>query len=148
MKHPAQRWWLDPLLWLALLAACVYWMLLYVVMRPGIDPGWPLDAPRAFIYPALVYPVLEEIVFRGFIQDFLQRRMQHRRLGVLSHANIITSLVFTALHFLSHPPLWAVAVFVPSLVFGYFKDRTGALGAPIMLHVFYNSGYFLLFTRP
>ena len=37
------------------------------------------------------------------------------------------------------------AVLLPSLVFGFFKDRSGALWAPMALHVFYNSGYFWLF---
>ena len=63
------------------------------------------------------------------------------------HANLLTSLLFTALHFINHAPLWAAAVFFPSLVFGFFKDRTGKLAAPIILHVFYNSGYFWLFGQ-
>ena len=33
------------------------------------------------------------------------------------------------------------------LLFGLFKDRSGTLGAPIVLHVFYNSGYFWLFGQ-
>ena len=60
---------------------------------------------------------------------------------------VLTSLLFTALHFINHAPLWAAAVFFPSLVFGFFKDRTGKLAAPIILHVFYNSGYFWLFGQ-
>jgi membrane protease YdiL (CAAX protease family) len=39
-------------------------------------------------------------------------------------------------------------VFFPSLVFGLFKDRTQRLLAPILLHVFYNAGYFWLFAAP
>jgi len=39
-------------------------------------------------------------------------------------------------------------VFFPSLVFGYFKDRTGRLTAPILLHIFYNAGFLWLFTTP
>ena len=39
-------------------------------------------------------------------------------------------------------------VFLPSLVFGFFKDRTGRLTAPILLHSFYNAGFLLLFTVP
>ena len=33
----------------------------------------------------------------------------------------------------------------PALIF--FKDSTGRLAAPILLHVFYNSGYFWLFGQ-
>ncbi len=48
---------------------------------------------------------------------------------------------------MSHGPLWAALVFFPSLVFGFFKDRTKHLVAPVILHVFYNAGYFWLFVR-
>ncbi len=35
---------------------------------------------------------------------------------------------------------------LPSLVFGYFKDKYHSLTAPILLHVFYNAGFFWLFA--
>ena len=69
----------------------------------------------------------------------------YSRLGVLSVANIVTSLLFTALHFIDHPPLWALLVLFPSLVFGYSKDRYVSLGAPVLLHVVYNSAYYMTF---
>jgi membrane protease YdiL (CAAX protease family) len=37
---------------------------------------------------------------------------------------------------------------LPSRVFGFFRDRTGRLVAPIVLHIFYNAGFLLLFTTP
>jgi membrane protease YdiL (CAAX protease family) len=89
---------------------------------------------------------VEELVFRGLIQDMAHRHFKPWRLGPLSHANILTSVLFTALHFINHPPVWAAAVLIPSLLFGFFKDRTGALAAPILLHTFYNSGYFWIFS--
>ncbi len=101
----------------------------------------------AFLYPALIYPVVEELVFRGVIQEWIQQKLPGLAIGVISIANLTTSVLFTALHFINHPPLWAASVFIPSLIFGYFKDRTGGLGAPIALHMFYNSGYVLLFTH-
>ncbi len=94
----------------------------------------------------LVYPVLEEIVFRGGLQPWLRR---HPRAAANWHgvsvANIATSVVFAATHLLRHPPGWATAMFLPSLVFGYFRDRHDSLKGPIALHVFYNMGYFWLF---
>lgn len=97
---------------------------------------------------ALLYPVLEEIVFRGLIQEQLHAVLSARTFGALSVANLLTSLLFTGLHFLSHPPLWAALVFFPSLIFGYFKDRHRSLQAPILLHVFYNTGFLWLFSAP
>lgn len=147
MNPPHRAFWRDPVFLAALGVALLYWGLLYVISTPATDLAWPLREPMHFIYPALLYPIIEEIIFRGFIQDLLQTRLRPWRLGPLTHANLITSLVFTALHFVNHPPLWAAAVFLPSLLFGLTKERSGGLAAPIVLHVFYNSGYFWLFTQ-
>ena len=138
--------WQDPLFYGALAAALLVWLGMYLLFEPAIDPGWPLHDPWRFLYPALLYPVVEELVFRGLLQDLAHRHLKPWRLGPLSHANILVSLLFTALHFINHTPLWAAAVLVPSLVFGLFKDRSGGLTAPIVLHVFYNSGYLWLFA--
>lgn len=137
--------WRDALFHAALAAALLYWLVLYQVFPQPWDPGWPLREPARFVYPALLYPVVEELIFRGLVQDLAQHHLKTWALGPLTHANIVTSLLFTALHFFNHPPLWAAAVFIPSLLFGFFKDRSATLAAPIVLHVFYNSGYFWLF---
>ena len=130
----------------ALLAALLYWGLLYAFTTPVIHWGWPLRAPWLFLWPALFYPILEEILFRGLVQDLAHRHLRPWHLGPISHANLLTSLLFTALHFIHQPPLWAAAVIFPSLVFGYFKDKYQGLTAPILLHVFYNAGFFWMFA--
>jgi len=147
MNPPHRDFWRDPVFLAATGAALVYWGVLFVVSKPETDLAWPLREPLRFLYPALLYPIIEEIVFRGFIQEFIQARLRPWRLGPLTHANLLTSLLFTALHFINHPPLWAAAVFLPSLLFGLSKERSGGLAAPILLHVFFNSGYFWLFTQ-
>jgi membrane protease YdiL (CAAX protease family) len=109
--------WRDPLFYLALLAGPVSWLTLLFILQPAIQWGWPLHD-----------------------------RISSRSFGPLSVANLLTSVLFTALHFIYHAPAWAALVFLPSLVFGFFKDRTGGLTAPILLHVFYNAGFLWLFT--
>jgi membrane protease YdiL (CAAX protease family) len=140
--------WQDPLFLVALLAGLLVWLALYIMQQPVVQWGWPLLAPWQFLVAVLVYPVLEEIAFRGLIQELVRDFISGRFLGPLSIANLLTSLLFTGLHFITHPPLWAALVFFPSLVFGLFKDRTHRLLAPILLHVFYNAGYFWLFAAP
>jgi membrane protease YdiL (CAAX protease family) len=135
----------DRLLWLALAAGPACWIPWFYWVRPPFRPDWPASEPLFFVSVCLIYPVLEEIVFRGFVQEWLAARLRHRAWRGLSAANIITSLVFAALHFIYHPPLYAVLVFLPSLIFGYFKERHGGLTAPILLHIWYNAGYFWLF---
>ena len=138
----------DPLFLLALLAGPAAWFVLYLVLQPEPQWDWPLAAPLAFLMPALVYPVLEEIVFRGLVQELVHEYLSPRSYGPLSVANLLTSLLFTGMHFIYHAPLWAALVLLPSLVFGFFKDRTGRLIAPIVLHCFYNAGFLLIFTSP
>jgi membrane protease YdiL (CAAX protease family) len=130
------------------MAGPLCWLVLYLLLRPTPRWAWPLDAPAEYLLPVLVYPVLEEIVFRGLLQELAREFISGRAFGSLSLANLFTSLVFTGFHFLNHAPLWAALVFFPSLVFGFFKDRYRTLTAPILLHVFYNAGFLLLFTAP
>jgi membrane protease YdiL (CAAX protease family) len=137
------------LFWLAVVAGPLCWLVLYLLLRPATPQWtWPLAAPADYLLPVLFYPVLEEIVFRGLLQELAQEYISRQTLGPISLANLLTSLVFTGFHFLSHDPLWATLVFFPSLVFGFFKDRYGTLTAPILLHGFYNAGFLLLFTAP
>ena len=139
----------DRLFWLAVMAGPLCWLLLYLLLRPATPQwSWPLAAPADYLLPVLFYPVLEEIVFRGLLQELAQEFISRRTFGPLSLANLLTSLVFTGFHFLNHAPLWAALVFFPSLVFGFFKDRYGTLTAPILLHGFYNAGFLLLFMAP
>lgn len=140
--------WQDSQFWLALAAGPACWLVLYLLLGPALQLDWPRVAPLQFLVPALFYPVLEEIVFRGLIQELVRNTVSARVFGPLSVANLLTSLLFTAAHFLSHPPLWAALVFFPSLVFGYFRDRHRSLLAPILLHVFYNAGFLWLFAAP
>jgi len=96
----------------------------------------------SFMMLVLLYPITEEIFFRGLIQPYLTHKTD-RKVGLLSLANIITSAIFSFLHLFSHPPIWAISTFIPSLVFGYCKDRYQTMHAPIILHIYYNFGYFL-----
>ena len=94
----------------------------------------------------LVYPLLEEIVFRGLVQEFFTSKIRYR-LGILSGANLLTSLVFVAMHIFYSQWIWALVVFFPSLVFGYLKERHQSLVSPILVHAFYNAGYFWFFWQ-
>lgn len=130
----------------AILAAPVFWLALYLAVRPPMDLDWPLHFPWVFLLPVLLIPVVEEYVFRGLIQGWLLKRLPGRRVGPVSLANILTSVAFCIPHFFRTDPVWAASVFFPSLVFGHFRERHGGLATPIGLHVFYNAGYFWLFA--
>jgi len=95
----------------------------------------------------LLYPILEEIVFRGGVQTFLlERKALTKHIFGISLANVLTSIAFAALHLIYQPVLWALLVFVPSLVFGWARERYGSVIPSILLHGFYNLGFVLLFV--
>ena len=127
--------------WLALLGGPAFW-LLWSHWHPPL-PGWPgaLD----LLSLVLLQPFVEELIFRGWMQGYLlQSGWGRARLGVFTLANLLTAIVFSALHALSHTPAWALAVFLPALAFGHFRERSGCIYAPLLLHAAYNFGYFLL----
>lgn len=113
----------------------------------GVKTHYSNIAWQALLWIGLIYPVLEELVFRGGMQVELIKHSVFRKTIVgVSLANIITSLVFAAFHLINQPPLWAAAVFFPSLVFGWARDRYQHVKASIALHCFYNVGFTLLFS--
>ena len=128
----------DPIFAFLLVAPLPFWVWIYATQ--GVTGITDLSLLMSFV---LLYPYVEEIVFRGLIQPFLAKRLS-QRWSVFSVANVLTSLLFVVVHLINHPPLWALAVFFPSLVFGYSQERYNHLVAPIILHCSYNAGYFLL----
>jgi membrane protease YdiL (CAAX protease family) len=85
-------------------------------------------------------PVLEELFYRGLVQETLVR------LGVGRWAAIVaTSALFALMHFTAAPEPLAVpgllaSLFVLSLGFGWVYEKTGRLAAPIAMHVLFNAG--------
>ena len=90
-------------------------------------------------------PMLEELLFRGVIQgQAAQQTWGKVEYWGVSGANLITTSLFALSHLVYHTPIWAAAVLVPSLVFGHFRDRYKSVWPGLVLHVFYNAGYFLI----
>lgn len=129
------RWW-----WWLVAAALPVWLLL-AWWRP---PHWQWPGP-AWLTMVLLYPVLEELAFRGGLQQWLWSRPLWRRdwCGI-SAANGVTALVFALAHVPLQGPAWAAAVVLPGLAFGYCWER-GGLRPAIALHIWYNAGFFTLY---
>lgn len=129
------RWW-----WAAAAAALPVWGVMVWL--------WPTRLHRpelAWLLPVLLWPILEEMVFRdGVLRAVRQRPAGQRRLLGISAANAVAAVLFALIHLYAHPPAWALAVLVPGLLFGYCYERGGLLAA-IALHVWYNLGYFTLY---
>jgi uncharacterized protein len=130
----------------ALVAGLGFWLALATTTAGVRNHEWKLSVVLSI---CLLQPLIEELIFRGTLQgELLRRSWARRRWSGISAANAITSVVFTALHFVSHPPLWAAGVLIPSLLFGHFRERHDSLYPPLCLHIYYNTGYFLITGFP
>lgn len=127
--------------WLAVLLPLLFWIGWWLVL-PTRSHSFPTSL---WLNQVFLIPLIEELIFRGWLQGHLLRSQKMRRhcCGI-SFANLATALLFTLAHFFTHPPLWAFAVIVPALVFGYFRERHHSLYPAIFLHVYYNGGYFAI----
>ena len=151
-SFPFQQLFRDKHFKAAVIAAPLVWLALFFFLHPPAPSLWFAQSFKAFtvfLLPVIVYPVLEEIAFRGLLQEtFFAQSWGKKNWLNLSVANLLTSVLFVAAHFFYHAPLWALSVLVPSLVFGFFRDKYFSVIPCILLHIFYNLGYIWLFGKP
>lgn len=137
---------LDRWFYLILIVGPLVWLTLLLT---GLATGFEQPAATVLVFGVLVYPILEEIVFRGALQGWLLgiKGFSHRICPGITMANIVVSVVFSLFHLINQPPVWAALVFLPSMIFGWARDRYGSIVASIILHTFYNAGFLLLVFR-
>ena len=132
----------DAHLTLALVLAVPVWAALGLMAGPVmyVPSGW-----TAWISFALAYPVVEELLFRGILQgEALRLTTKNGRtlhVGPVSLANVIVTVAFVALHLPAQPPGWALAVAVPSLIFGHLRERFASVWPSALMHAVYNGGF-------
>ncbi|RAL24832.1 hypothetical protein DL240_01065 [Lujinxingia litoralis] len=117
-------------------------------------PGEPLTLKRGYAWIllwALTHLLLvalpEEYFYRGYLQTRLGQLLTHaeghpRRFLGLTLANWLTSALFALGHLLV-PVGGAIlvtraAVFFPSLLFGWMRERSGSIIAPVIFHAAAN----------
>ncbi|NKQ40608.1 MAG: JDVT-CTERM system CAAX-type protease [Sulfurovum sp.] len=122
-------------------AFCVLYAKLFGYSAESIF--WLFDDTRSLIFLIILYPIIEELAFRGLIQSFISAKTKHAEFfWGITWANILTSVLFALMHLVYHTPIWAILVFFPSLIFGYFKDKYDIVLPSIFLHMFYNLCFF------
>ena len=106
------------------------------------DVNGAMNLIMTFVSLVILPPIVEEIMFRGFLFSGLSRTFGVR-LGI-----ILTSVLFAAPHLLEADAgglLWTAGIdtFVLSLVLCYLRVRTGALYAGIGVHMLKNTVAFV-----
>jgi membrane protease YdiL (CAAX protease family) len=150
--------WRDLVMALSLYA--IYFVFL-IVVSSAADLFTPIDVQQrqehgfddlastnvrlmAFVALVLLPPIVEEIVFRGFVFTGLRTRL------TFVWATIITSLLFAAPHLLASAEgeglLWIAGIdtLMLSFILCYLREKTGALWAPIAVHAIKNCVAYLI----
>ena len=89
----------------------------------------------------LVVALPEEVFYRGYVQSRLAPlfRRRLRVLGVDMGGHVVlASALFALSHLVAIPAPFRLAVFFPGLLFGWLRERTGSLVAPVLLHACSN----------
>jgi membrane protease YdiL (CAAX protease family) len=96
--------------------------------------GWLINLLLAQF---LLIALSEEVFFRGYLQTRLDEAFPPRRafLGAPIGVSLFaTSGLFAFMHVMSHGTPIVLAVFFPSLAFGWLRARTGSIVAPVIFH--------------
>lgn len=132
VSWPVRRRWVS----LVFLVVSV-WLLWGVLGHYGL---LPLSGGVARV---VVYPILEELTFRGWLQTHLLAHPSFRRKRLFfTWANLWTSIVFSLVHFWVRGFPLVLSVFFPSVLFGYCRDKYGSVIPGTFLHVVFNGVYF------
>ena len=102
------------------------------IMRPDSTLGYVF----LFLAVVIVAPIGEEIVFRGFLQKFLEKHWEDTTKAVL-----VTSLFFAMIHF---NPFWAIQIYLLGVILGFLSWKTKSVVPSILLHIANNGSAFIL----
>lgn len=90
----------------------------------------PFEALLVIGGAAVVAPIAEEMIFRGFFQGQLEAGY-----GDATRAVVYSSMLFMVLHF---NPWWALQIYLLGMVLGYLTWRTGSIWPAVVLHALNN----------
>tara|TARA_Y100000748_G_C15451782_1_gene471239 strand:- start:224 stop:1015 length:792 start_codon:yes stop_codon:yes gene_type:complete len=102
------------------------------IMRPDSTLGYIF----LFLAVVIVAPIGEEIVFRGFLQKFLEKYWKD-----VTRAVLVTSLFFAMIHF---NPFWTIQIYLLGVILGFLSWKTKSVLPSIILHIVNNGSAFIL----
>ena len=102
-----------------------------------LQPEGILGYILIIIAVAIIAPIGEELLFRGFLQQFLEQHWKD-----ITRAILITSLFFSIIHM---NPYWFIQIYVLGVMLGFLSWKTNSIFPPLILHAL-NNGTALLFS--
>jgi membrane protease YdiL (CAAX protease family) len=95
-----------------------------------LSPDNPFSLILILLTVVIIAPIGEEMVFRGFLQRFLETTWKD-----ITRAILVSSLFFTLIHF---NPYWAIQIYLMGLILGYLSWLTKSIYPSILLHMSIN----------
>ncbi len=87
------------------------------------------------LYVSILTPIVEEVVFRGFVLDLASERYSDW------FSIFISALLFAIIHI---EAVSVINAFIGGLIYGYVRIRTGSLWPPIIVHFLWNTHLYLI----
>jgi hypothetical protein len=101
----------------------------------------PLEFGNDVLGQLLLVALPEEAFYRGYLQTRLDDALPGRVKifgAEIGPSVVVASIVFALGHFTTIPTPTRLAVFFPSLLFGWLRARTKGIGAPLAFHALCN----------
>ena len=98
----------------------------------------PLSLFLTFLGTVLLSAVAEEILFRGFLQQVLEKHWKD-----ITRAVLITSLFFAIIHF---NPSWVIQIYMLAVLMGFLAWKTNSIFPSIVMHGL-NNGFAFTFLN-
>ena len=84
-----------------------------------------------FIAVAIIAPLGEELLFRGFLQQYLEKYWKD-----ITKAILITSLFFAVIHL---NPFWFIQIYILGIMLGFLSWKTNSIIPSLILHTLNNT---------
>ena len=96
-----------------------------------LKPESPLALFLLFVAVSLLAPIGEELLFRGFFQQFLESYWKD-----ITKAVLFTSLFFAIIHM---NPFWFIQIYILGVLLGYLAWKTNSIFPSLILHSLNNT---------
>ena len=101
-----------------------------------LKPETFLEGLLLFFAVVILAPLGEEIVFRGYLQQVLEKQWKDTTRAIL-----FTALIFSLIHM---NPYWFIQIYILGVILGFLAWKTKSIIAPLILHSLNNFTALLL----
>ena len=118
------------------------WLIIFFSASAGLRFPEMGSGISGWLWVVLVFPVFEELAFRGFLMGLLRRLLPMGGFSFITLNNFVTSILFSIAHFFTRSLVLGLLVFIPSLWLGLIREKTSSIALCIAIHVTWNLGFF------